>query len=169
MFDHDTMYCGRCRSAIKPSTEIPTFVWCAGCGGFCKWPSPIQVLVFRISAIIDDMRKISVDITGMSGALAQADPLNHGAQASMNLNAETAALCKKYGAPRVDYFIGGTWRLWWTELHTHPGVGISSGLSSQGSTLEEAIARMKDHIAKYVVQKGGNCRLGWPEYSEDLY
>lgn len=97
------------------------------------------------------------------------DLLNHGAQASMNLNAETAALCKKYGAPRVDYFIGGTWRLWWTELHTHPGVGISSGLSSQGSTLEEAIARMKDHIAKYVVQKGGNCRLGCPEYSEDLY
>ena len=88
----------------------------------------------------------------------------------LDLNLEMAALAKKYGAPRVDYFIGGTWRLWWTDLHTHPSAGIRGDLSSQGKTLEEAIVRLKDHVTKYVVRRGGNCRSGvCPEYSDDLY
>lgn len=96
--------------------------------------------------------------------------LNHGEQAPMNLNAEMAALARKYGSPHVDYFVGGTWRLWWPELHIHHSVGMHGDLSSQGRTLEEAIVRLKDQVSTRVVRNGGHCRSGvCPEHSDDIY
>lgn len=92
----------------------------------------------------------------------------------MNLNAKMESLAQKYGTPTIDYFGGGTWRIWFQTFHQHRrhSWGISSGgggFASQGNSLEQAIERIEKSAAELAPNPGFHCTVRCPHYRDDCY
>jgi hypothetical protein len=86
----------------------------------------------------------------------------------VDVNARLAALTAKYGHVTVDFF-GDQWRLWFKEWNQHHGVGMHGSFAIHGRTIEDAIQRAEDSIAKNPPIRGFHCEKGCPHYSDDLY
>jgi hypothetical protein len=86
-----------------------------------------------------------------------------------NTNKNMEMLIQKYGHPTIDYLGGGTWRLWFQEVHQHHGIGSHGSLAAQGATIEEAIMRLHESTKKYPAREGMHCCKGCPEFTDDWY
>ena len=86
-----------------------------------------------------------------------------------NTNKNLDMLAQKYGHLEVQYFVGGTWRLSFSDFHQHHSIASHGDLFADGNTIEEAIMRLHEMAKKHPPREGQHCRQGCPEYSPDIY